>query len=132
MATIIDLEEPKGVWFTMDGGGKVLLRALTADDYREIRRKTVKRKAEYRKVEGVAGRFEFEEVDDDLQNELLWDKCIMAWEDILDSKGNQIPCTKEYKIALMSKSIMFARFVGDSLKAIADSESERAEQAEKN
>lgn len=130
--TVIDVEERTGVWFDMDGGGRVQIRTLTADDMKSIRRQTVKKRTEFKKVDGTPGRFEYEEVNDELQNELFWDRVIVDWSGLYDGKGSEIPCTKENKLLLMMRSIKFAKFVGECLKELSDSEAELEELASKN
>jgi len=130
--TTFNLDEKTGAWFDMEGGGRVQLRVIDVDDWKAIRKQTVKKKVDFKKVEGTPGRFEFEEVNEDLQNELFWDHIILAWENFFDGKGNPIPCTKENKTLLMSKSIKFSRFVADAMTTLAASETTQAEQAEKN
>jgi len=112
--TVIDVEERTGVWFDMDGGGRVQIRTLTADDMKSIRKQTVKKRTEFKKVDGTPGRFEYEEVNDELQNELFWDRVITDWSGLYDGKGSEIPCTKENKLLLMMRSIKFAKFVGNA------------------
>jgi len=130
--TVLDIEEKAGKWFDMEGGGRVQLRTMTADDLKAIRKKTVKKDVVFRKVEGTPARFETEEVNEDLQNELFWDHVIVDWENLLDGKKKPITCTKEMKVALMSRSAKFAKFVGESLKVLAEDEAEQAELFEKN
>jgi hypothetical protein len=130
--TVFNLDEKPGVFFDMDGGGRVQLRSIDVDDWKAIRKQTVRKKVDFKKVDGTPGRFEYEEVNEDLQNELFWDKVIVSWENFLDGKGVSIPCTKENKILLMSRSAKFAKFVGECLKQIAEDEGIQAEQAEKN
>lgn len=130
--TVIDLEDDGGRTFEMDGGGKVKLRTMTADALKAIRKKSVKKRVDYRKVEGTPHRFEYEEVDEDLQNELFWDHVIMDWEGILDGKKKPIPCTKEFKVMLMQRSLKFSKFIADSLKVLSDDEAKAAEASEKN
>jgi len=105
---------------------------MTADTLKAIRKQTVKKRAEYKRVEGKAERFDVEEVNEDLQNELFWDHIIMAWEQCFDPKGVPIPCTKENKILLMSRSAKFATFIGDALKTLGEAEAVQAAGAEKN
>ena len=130
--TVFNLDEKTGFWFDMEGGGRLQLRTIDVTDWKAIRNRTVKKKVDFKKVEGTPGRFEFEEVNEDLQNELFWDQVIVSWENFFDSKGSPIPCTKENKILLMSRSVKFAKFVGDCLKQMAEDEAIQAEQAEKN
>lgn len=130
--TTIDTSENPARFFEMEGGGRVQLRTLTADDLKKIRRQTVKKKVDFKKVDGTPGRFEFEELNEDLQNELFWDHVIVSWENLFDAKEKPIPCTKENKVLLMSRSMKFAKFVGESIKALAEDEMREAENAEKN
>lgn len=130
--TVIDLEERTGSWFEMDGGGRVQIRTLTAEDMKIIRKQTVKKRTEFKKVDGTPGRFEYEEVDDEKQNELFWDRVIVDWSGLYDGKGEEIPCTKDNKMLLMLKSVKFAKFIGDSLKELSDSETEVEELNRKN
>jgi len=139
---VFDLEEKPGVWFDLYGDGRVQLRAISADDWKEIRKQTVKKKVEYKRVEGKAERFPVEEVNEDLQNELFWDKTIQSWDGFSikikkDGKTeivNCIPenCTSDLKFLLMMRSPKFAKFVGECLKQLTEDETKQAEQAEKN
>ena len=130
--TVLNLEEKTGVWFDMDGGGRVQLRTLSYDALKKISKQSTRKKVDFKKVEGTPGRFEYEEVNEDLQNELFWDYCIVGWENLFDSKEKEIPCTKENKTLLMSRSALFAKFIADSLKTLAEDEELQAEVAEKN
>ncbi len=130
--TVIDLDEPVGKWFEMEGGGRVQLRTLTADILKAIRKQTVKKKVDFKRIDGSPARLEYEEINEDLQNELFWEQIIIAWENIFDGKGNEIPCTKENKILLMTRSVKFARFISDSLKTLAEDEQREMEASEKN
>jgi len=129
--TVFNLEK-QGVFFDMEGGGRVQLRFIDIEDWRAIRKQTIKKKVEYKRIEGKAERFDVEEVNEDLQNELFWDQSIVSWENFVDGNGKEIPCTKENKILLMSKSVKFAQFIGDCIKQMADDEKFQAEQSEKN
>ena len=130
--TVLNIEEIAGAWFEMEGGGRVQLRSMTAIAMKAIHRQTVEKKAEYKRVEGKAERFEFETVNDDLQSELFWDYIIVGWENLFDSKNTPISCTKENKLLLMSRSAKFANFVSESLKKINDDEAKEAETTLKN
>jgi len=130
--TVFDLEEKQGVWFDMEGGGRVQLRVLSPDDHRRIRARTVTKQAEIAKVDGVVARVAWEETDEDLQNELFWDHCIVKWEKFSDKNGKSIPCTTANKVLLMTRSAKFAKFVAEKLKELTDDDAMRAEAAEKN
>ena len=130
--TVINIEEKQGTWFEMEGGGRVQLRTLTADDLKAIRKATVKKRVEFKKVDGTPGRFEVEETDEEKQNELFWDRVIVSWENLFDGKGEAIPCTKENKMLLIMRSLKFSKFVGESLKVLQEQEAELEEAREKN
>jgi len=130
--TVFDLDESKGVWFDMDGGGRVKLKTLTPSEWKAIRKQTVKKRDVFKKVEGKAERFEYEDVNEDLQNELFWDAIIVDWENLYDAKEAAILCNRENKILLMDNSQKFASFIVDSLKTLSDSEAAQAEASEKN
>lgn len=132
MATVLDISEKAGVWFEMDGGGRVQLRTMNAEAFKNIRRQTTKKRVDFRKVDGTPQRFEYEEVDDDKQTDLLWDYIIVAWEGLLDKAGNNIPCTPENKTLLMARSPYFMRFLTESLKTLTEDEQREAEASEKN
>jgi len=130
--TLIDIEEPTSRFFEMEGGGRVQLRTISVADFKTIQKQTVKKKVDYKKVEGQAGRFEYEAVDQDLQNELYWDAVIVGWENLTDKNGKEIPCTRENKTLLMTRSKKFLEFVVESLKTLAEDEATAQEEAEKN
>ena len=130
--TIFNLNGSGGVWFDLEGGGRVQLRSMDADTLKAIRKQTVKTRIEYKRVEGKAERFEVEQADEDLQNALFWDHVIVAWENLFDANNAAIPCTRENKILLLSKSVRFATFIADSLKVLADGETAQTEEAEAN
>lgn len=129
---VFDLDDKPGTWFDMEGGGRVQLRALSAEDLKAIRARTVTRQAQIAKVDKVLERVTWEETDEELQNRLFWDRCIVAWEQFVDGKGEPIACTTDNKALLMTRSAKFARFVGEKLKELADDDAMRAEAAEKN
>lgn len=131
--TVFDISgEKEGVWFDMEGGGKIKLRTMSADAFKEIRKQTVKRKIEYKRVEGKAERFVAEDVDDDLQSDLFWDHVILTWDNLYDSKGKEIPCTKENKSLLLNRSVKFLNFVTESFKTLTEDEARATETSEKN
>ena len=130
--TTFDLEERPGVWFDMKGGGRVQLKTLTPEAWRDIRGKSVKMVPEYQKLDGKWERFEVEKKDDDLQNRLFWDAVIVAWENLQDGNGHEIPCTSENKSLLMLTQPKFSRFIGECVDVLAKDEIARAEASEKN
>jgi len=124
-----------GTWFEMTGGGKISLRVCSGDAFREIRKKTVQKKAELKPIgrTNTLQRIEYEVVDDDLQSQLIWEYCIVDWSDLLDKNLNQIACTNENKKLLMGQSVVFSKFVTDCLDKLRISmEGEQEEEPEKN
>ena len=121
-----------GSWFELEGGGQVCLRVCDGDALRDIRKRTVKKKVEYNKV--LMQRLVVEDTNTELQEELIWDYCIVDWKDFFDQDNQPISCTYENKQTLMGKSITFAKFVGDCLGKIRDDieKDTVGEEAEKN
>jgi len=117
-----------GTWFEMGGGGRVCLRVCAGDDLRAIRKATVKKRAGFRN----GTRIVYDDVDEDRQNEAIWDSCIVSWEKIFDKDGKPIPCTQEMKNLLMGKSIMFSSFIAASLKSLSAITEILVEELEKN
>jgi hypothetical protein len=115
-----------GTWFDFKDGGRVCLRVCAGGDLRTIRKQTVTIKKEWKDGKRVID----EDVNTDLQNELIWDFCIVDWEKFFDVEKKPIPCTKENKLLLMDKSIKFSSFIGDCLLKLATANDEA--QSEKN
>lgn len=127
---IFDLENLNpGIWIDYDEEGKaqVCIRICAGDDLKYIRKKTVKKKIEYKNGQ----RFEFEETNEDLFRELLWDFCIVDWKGFIGKDGKEIECTKENKLLLMGKSIEFAKFLGEALEKVGQENREAIEAEEK-
>ncbi len=123
-----------GTPFTMDGGGIVYLRVCAGDDLKDIRKKTVEKKKEYKRVDGNLQRLTFEEVDEDLQSQMVWDFCIVKWENFFadEAKTIPIPCTPENKLKLMGRSLVFSKFVGECLQTLRGTLENEEEVVEKN
>lgn len=56
----------------------------------------------------------------------LWDYVIVGFENIVDGKGKEIPCTKENKVKLMAIPAL-DRFVAKCLKTIAENAVKQSE-----
>lgn len=124
----IDGDLNPGTWFTLDGGGKICLRTCNGDTLREFRKKTVKKRAEYKNNQ----RFVVEETDDDAMSALIWDYCIVNWENILDKNRQPIPCNRDTKNKLMGGSLAFSRCVAEKLDELMIVVSAEKEEEEKN
>lgn len=131
--TIFNLNgKDSGVWFDLEDGGRVQVRTMDAETLRAIRTETVKRKIEYKRVEGKAERFTVEDTDDEEQSALFWDHVIMAWEKFFDGHEQPIPCTRENKILLLARSQRFAKFLGECLEKLNADELATAEADKEN
>lgn len=117
-----------GIWFTHDEGGKIQVRAIPLEALKKIERQTTKKRVEYKRGQ----RLEYTDVDDEKQNELIWDYCIISWKNIEDDNGKPIECTKKNKIDLMNKSVVFATWVAESIEIAAESYHRAKEKSEKN
>jgi hypothetical protein len=139
MTTVFNIkgELNPGTWFYYDeedeDSGRVLLRTSNAKTLESIYKRTRKDAVDYRTIGGLAQRFEYQKITKpDLENELLWDYCIMDWEGFKDADGNAIECTKENKVLLMNNSAEFLRFIGRSQTALRKIEVKYDEEEEKN
>lgn len=130
--TIFSLDDSPGIWFDLEDGGRVQLRPMTGEVLAGIRKQTVKRRVEYKRVEGRAERFQVEEMDRDLENALFWDLVIVAWENLLDAKGFPIPCDRAHKLLLLDKSLRFRKFISESLDRLQADEVKEEEASQKN
>jgi hypothetical protein len=117
-----------GTWFDYENGSRVCLRVCAVDDTKNIRKQTTKKKIEFKNNQRVI----YDEVNEELESQLVWDFCIVDWEKFFDSRGNSIPCNKEMKLLLMGKSLKFSNFVNEKIKILADLVSENAEDEIKN
>ena len=105
----------EGTWFNFDeddeSQGKIQLRICAGKDVDAITKKTRKIRIEYKK----GNRFEVPVLDSDLYQRLVWDFCIVAWENVQDETGRQMACSTENKMKMMSESNDFANFVLECL-----------------
>jgi hypothetical protein len=130
--TVFDLDDKPGVWFDLEGGGKVQLRVISPEDWIKIRKATVKKSPFVEKVDGVAMVFHQEVIDEDLQMAMIHEMSILDWDGLFDKNKNPIPCTAENKKKLMLKSEYFRNFVNEKLDILRKAESEELEISEKN
>jgi hypothetical protein len=131
---IVDLEEreTENGWFDLPGGGRVHLRLLSRDELHGIRKKTLAVVPEYPLIEGEYRRFEGREFNEELFDELWWDKSIVEWKDILDKNGAPIPVSAENKALLMRRVSGFVEAVDAGLKELKQAEKEKSEASIKN
>lgn len=108
--------------------GWVDLRTLSVSEIKKIRKATVKKKFEFKRSQ----RYEVEDVNEKLRDELTWNYCIGEWNNVLDEEGNERPNTKEQKLELMHGSPAFAAFVGQKLEELGELQEQLKEAEEKN
>ena len=125
---MFDLENLNpGVTFTHENKWSVTLRMITAEVFTDLQKRAVKRKREFK--DGQI--YEYDDIDQDLHNEITWDYCIVDW-DIKDQHKKPIECTKENKIRLMGNSAEFSLFVSQCLGEMTDQLQQKRETLEKN
>ena len=133
MATKFSLKDPNpGIWFKFDDddpeSGEIRIRPVNQDKRNEIQKKTVKNKVEYKHGQ----RFQFEEINDDLYSEMLWDYVIAEWNKLEDDDGKPIEDNTENKLFLMKHNVGFAQFVGACLIKANEIMEDRITVVEKN
>lgn len=111
-----------------EGSGGVYLRLATGEILEKIRKKTTKKRVEFRR----GTRHEVEETNDSKHSELLWDYVIDDWKGLEDESGAEIPCTTENKVMLMQKSVKFSGFIGNCVEKLNEDYDEHVGDLEKN
>lgn len=130
---IVDLEANGASWFDLETGGRVQLKTLSFEDWREIEKATKRKGApEYPKLGNKYERFQPDVIDEDARLEMIYDKTIVAWEGIFDKNQTPIPCTKECKIKLMTLAPAFRDFYNEKMKVLLGAEAEQGAEAAKN
>lgn len=120
-----------GTWFDFDNdkdGGKVCLKILSAEDSQKVRDQCIKKENIYRDGKQYIN----ENLNEKLFVEMVWDICIVGWENIFDAENKPIPCTKEFKLVLMNKSVKFAEFVTGKLNLLRELKEGQSKEEEKN
>jgi hypothetical protein len=119
------------------GRGKkewVELRNIPLAEIRKIKKEVVKTEVEYWRPEGSTERpfrYEVDNSDTDKLDQMLWDYQIVNW-CIKTPSGEDIPCTLENKLLMMGESTEFLEWVLDCLKTLAEDETKRKKDQEKN
>ena len=121
-----------GSWFKFDENdlesGSICLRVLNAGKLAEIRDKTIKTQVEYHSD----NRHEYQDMDNAARDRIIWDYCIVGWQDLIDDEENPIECTTENKIMLMNGHIGFSMFVEHCLEKLNKLNEVHDEYLEKN
>lgn len=133
MATVFSTKDPNpGVWFKFDENdpesGEIRIRVMNNKSRKLLEKECVKKKVEHNRH----GRFAYDEPDEDKFSRMLWDYCIVEWNNLEDDDGNLIVCTTEKKTELMQENVGFASFVGACLEILAKEEEDRVARIGKN
>jgi len=128
----LEFAKDEGAWFEIKGGGRLRLRLLDSEDIKAMRNACIKKNVEYPLLGEKYQRFENQEIDEDLWNQMLWDRTILDWEGILDAKERPIPVTAENKVLLMEHVPVVIDAYGKGLKALKDADKQKQEELEKN
>lgn len=133
MGTKFSIKDPNpGVWFKFDDNdpesGEIRIRSINHDRRQEIQRKCIKKKVEYKHGQ----RFEYQDTDDDLFSQMIWDYSIAEWAKLEDDDGKELPCDLDTKVFLMKNNVGFAQFVGQCLDQLNDDEENRVARLKKN
>lgn len=111
-----------------EDGASVTLRVCAGDDIRAIEKKRPG-KVEYKNGQ----RFEYVPKDvEERRNEDIWDFCLVSWKGLVNKDEEPIPCTRENKVLLMGKSVVFARFIAESLSKLREDIEAKEEELGKN
>jgi hypothetical protein len=133
--TVFNMAESEGVWFDMEGGGRVKIKALSPKTYQRISKATMKKKPIALKVDGAGPPvlFDQEIIDEDLRSSLIHDAIIVDWEGFTDENKKAIPCTPENKTELMlMDSGVFRDFVNEKVTFLNESLAKKEKAKEKN
>ena len=96
--------------------GYIEMRIMGAETLKAINKRTTKKRIEYKRGQ----RFEVEDKNEDLENELIWDYCITGWSMLVDADGKEEKCNKDNKVKYMTKSPKFMMFVNKRMGILED------------
>ena len=111
-----------------EDSGAIYLRVMSPGKLAQIRDETFITKVEYK----GNNRFEYQDIDYEKRDRIIWDYCIDRWEGLVDDNDNPIECTLENKLMLMNDSPGFAAFVQTCLDKLNIDQEKRVEYLEKN
>ena len=109
----------EGQWFPFVEGdneqGGIYLRLLTPDAIRDIRKKSRKKRHKLLKEEGrpnmPAQPVLVEDIDEELEEELIWDYSITGWKNLQGDDDEDLEPTAKNKARLMANNLNFVNFV---------------------
>jgi len=116
--------------------GKIQVRVIDPETLESIQKKTRTEHVEFknnkktRQLERLVYYTQTDQQKKD-EREAIWDHALPSWQGMLDAKGNEIPCTLENKMKMMSIPI-FARCVARCLELVGIYESSDKKTKAKN
>lgn len=123
-----------GTWFLIDeknpDQGRICLRLLNGKARKEIDKETVTK--DYKFHPQTHQRYEDVQVDEGLNDRMLWDYSIVDWDGIEDNDGQPIPCTADNKIALIHGSPLFMGIMLDCQARLIEAMALKEKETEKN
>lgn len=117
-----------GIKFEHPDGGDVTIRTCSTEVLAKIGKETTK--TELRFIKGLT--YTVKKSDDQKQNELIWDYCIVDWSGFFDENNKPIECTTANKIRLMNQSVEFANFIAECMSKYEEQYIKNKEKTEKN
>ena len=111
-----------------EDSGCIYLRVMSPGKLAEVRDQTFVTKVEYKNN----NRFEYQEIDYETRDRIIWDYCIHKWQGLTDDEDNAIECNTENKLKLINGHPGFAAFVNSCLDKLNADQDKQAEYLEKN
>jgi|WetSurMetagenome_2_1015567.scaffolds.fasta_scaffold232827_2 hypothetical protein len=111
--------------------GWIELRQCSGDELTKITKQTRKKKETYRTVDHRPQRFEYEAIDNELENRLVWDYCITDWF-LPEKSGRKIECNADNKVMMMTQSPTFMSLYAKFMGQLTKTEPETKDDEEKN
>lgn len=105
--------ENEGTWFELDDV-RIQLRTCTLEEITRIRKATTKKKREFKNGQV----YEYFDTDDDTQQNMIMDYCIVAWENITH-KNAPLPCTPENKMRVVGGMTKLAKFIREKIEELS-------------
>ena len=117
-----------GVEIDFPGGGKIWLRNVNPEKFREFEKATGKTIAKI--IKGK--RHEWRKSNDAALNDLCYEYMIVKWEGFKGPDKKELTCDKKTKLALMNKAPNFLTWVSARLEELELAEEEHEEELGKN
>jgi len=111
---------PTGEW--------VEVRVPSLDIIKQVKKATTKQKREFK--DGFT--YQYDEVNEDKYEEMLWDKVIVNWHLIDGESSTDIPCDPANKKLMMNNCPEFSKFILESLEKLKAGDTKYQEAVEKN